>query len=281
MLPDMDMGKTDILLDGLCFGEGPRWHEDQLWLSDMHAHEVLKVNADGSTEHVVSVENWPSGLGWMPNGDLLVVSMTDRRLLRYDGTDLSVHADLFELASFHCNDMLVDTQGRTWVGNFGYDLHAGQPVRSAEIILIPADGSPRIVAQDVIFPNGMAITADGNTLIVAETFAARITAFDISTDGQLSKPRLWADLNGACPDGLCLNTDGTLWLAAPNINQLLHLREGGEILGRVFPHGRPYACTLGGDNGEQLYITSSETENPEEAKTRQSGRIELMLAQAE
>jgi carbohydrate kinase (thermoresistant glucokinase family) len=265
---------TTTLADGLMFPEAPRWHDGELWFTDQHARHVLRMHPDGHLIEVIKTPDLPGGLGWLPDGTTLVVMMTERRVCRIKQGRLEDYADLSGLASFHCNDMLVDNQGRAWVGNFGYDLHGGEPVKTAEIILIPPDGSPRIVAQDVIFPNGMAITPDGNTLIVAETFAARITAFDITTDGQLSNPRLWTDLDGAYPDGLCLATDRTLWIAAPNINQVLQLREGGEVLGRVFTQGRPYACALGGDNDEQLYITSSETDDPEEAKIQCSGRVE-------
>jgi sugar lactone lactonase YvrE len=232
------------------------------------------MRPDGTLTEVIKTPDLPGGLGWLPDGTPLVVMMTERRVCRIKQGQIEDYADLSGLASFHCNDMLVDSQGRAWVGNFGYDLHGGEAIKPAEIILIPADASPRIVAQEVIFPNGMAITPDGNTLIVAETFAARITAFDIDTDGQLSNRRVWADLAGAYPDGLCLAADSTLWVAAPNIDQVLHLREGGEILGRVFTRGRPYACTPGGTNAEYLYITSSETDDPEQARIRRSGRIE-------
>jgi len=272
---------TTTLVDGLMFPEAPRWFEGELWFTDQYARRVVRMQPDGSFIEVIQTPDLPGGLGWLPDGTALVVLMTERRVCRIVNGQLEDYADLSELASFHCNDMLVDNQGRAWVGNFGYDLHGGEPVKTAEIILIPLNGLPRIAAQDVTFPNGMAITADGNTLIVAETFATRITAFDISTDGQLSNPHIWAELNGAYPDGLCLAPDGTLWVATPNINQVLQLREGGEILSRTITHGRPYACMFGGNNSQQLYITSSETDDPEQAKTQQSGRIEKILAEPE
>lgn len=268
---------TTTLADGLMFPEAPRWHDGELWFTDQHARRVVRMRPDGGLIEVIKTPDLPGGLGWLPDGTALVVLMTERRVCRIENGRLEDYANLSGLAGFHCNDMLVDDQGRAWVGNFGYDLHGGDSVKAAEIILIPPDGSPRIVAQDVIFPNGMAITPDGNTLIVAETFASRITAFDISTDSQLNNPRIWADLKGAYPDGLCLAPNGTLWVAAPNINQVLQLREGGELLSRVITHGRPYACMLGGDSGKQLYIASSETDAPEEAKTQCSGRIEMMV----
>lgn len=262
---------------GLMFPEAPRWFNGELWFTDQHARQVLRMQPDGSLIEAIKTPDLPGGLGWLPDGTALVVLMTERRVCRIVNGKLEDYADLSALASFHCNDMLVDAKGRTWVGNFGYDLHADEPVKTAEIILIPFNGSPSVVAQQLTFPNGMAITADGNTLLVAETFAARITAFAIAKNGQLSNARLWADLDGAFPDGICLDPDGTLWVAAPNINKVLQIREGGKIISQVITHGRPYACTLGGDNGGQLYITSSETDDPEQAKIQQSGRIELML----
>ena len=265
---------TTTLADGLMFPEAPRWHEGELWFTDQHARRVLRMRPDGGMTEVIKTADLPGGLGWLPDGTPLVVLMTEQRVCRISKGRLEDYADLSGLAGFHCNDMLVDNTGRAWVGNFGYDLHGGEPVKEAEIILIPADEPPRIAARHLIFPNGMAITPDGNTLIVAETFAARISAFDISADGQLYERRTWADLDGACPDGLCLAPDLTLWVAAPNIGQVLRLREGGEVLSRVITRGCPYACMLASDAG-QLYITTSETDDPQEAKTRRSGRIEM------
>ena len=266
---------STTLADGLMFPEAPRWHDGELWFTDQHARQVMRMHRDGTLSKVIDTPDLPGGLGWLPDGTALVVMMTGRRVCRINEGQLEDYADLSGLASFHCNDMLVDRHGRAWVGNFGYDLHAGAVVKPAEIILIPPGGSPRVVARNVIFPNGMAITADGNTLIVAETFAARITAFDICADGQLVHRRIWADLKGAYPDGLSLAADGTLWVATPNINQVLHLREGGEILGRIFTRGTPYACTPGQPDETQLYITSAETDDPDEARSLKSGRIEI------
>ena len=266
---------SSTLADGLAFPEAPRWHAGELWFTDQHARQVMRMQSDGALTKVIDTPDLPGGLGWLPDGSTLVVMMTGRRVCRIKAGKLEDYADLFGLAGFHCNDMLVDRQGRAWVGNFGYDLHGGEAIKPAAIILVPPGGSPRVVAQDLVFPNGMAITPDGNTLIVAETFAARITAFDISTNGQLLHRRVWADLKGAYPDGLSLAADGTLWVATPNINQVLHVREGGELLGRVFTRGTPYACTSDSHNESQLYITSSETDDPADARNRRSGRIEV------
>jgi sugar lactone lactonase YvrE len=156
----------------------------------MHAHQVIQVSDKGEITPVIRVENQPSGLGWLPDGSLLVVSMLDRRLLRWDGKALTEHADLSALARWHCNDMVVDGEGRAWVGNFGFDLHSGAPQAATELICVGADGVARIVADDLMFPNGMVITPDGKTLVVAETFASRLTAFDIDPRGELKGRRL-------------------------------------------------------------------------------------------
>ena len=201
--------ETTTLVDGLSFGEGPRWREGRLWLSDMHAHQVITVDNEGNVQVVVEVPNRPSGLGWLPGGDLLIVSMRDRRVLRYDGAKLHDHADLSKLASFDCNDMVVDGGGRAYVGNFGFDLHGGEAPKAAELICVEPDGSARVVADDLLFPNGTVITPDGETLIVGESFGGRLTAFDIAIDGSLGNKRTWAELpEGAVPDGICLDSQG-------------------------------------------------------------------------
>jgi len=226
--------QTQTLLDGLCFGEGPRWRDGSLWFSDMHAYEVVKVDLEGRRETVVGVPNWPSGLGWLPDGDLLIVSMTDRRLLRWDGRSLAEHADLTELASYHCNDMVVDGAGRAYVGNFGFDLHENKQPKPAELICVEPSGEARVVADEVLFPNGTVITPDGKTLIVGESWAARLTAFDVRPDGDLANRRVWAELpDGAVPDGICLDSNNGIWSASPSTNECLRQVEGGEITHRV------------------------------------------------
>ena len=180
--------ETTVLLDGLEFPEGPRWHDGKLWFSDMGTNQVMTVDLDGNAETVVEVQGQPSGLGWLPDERLLVVSMTDRRLLRLDPHGLVEVADLRELASFHCNDMVVDHQGRAYIGNFGYAFSDPSATpKLAEIVLVTPDGDARVVAQEMVFPNGIVITPDGRTLIVAESFAARLTAFDIEPDGSPSR----------------------------------------------------------------------------------------------
>jgi len=266
---------TRVLLDGLLFPEGPRWHAGKLWFSDMHAHRVMTVDLAGRAEVVVEVPNQPSGLGWLPDGRLLVVSMIDRRLLRLDPGGLAVAADLSALASFHCNDMVVDDRGGAYVGNFGFDLHAEAPFRPAELVLVPPDGPPRIVADDLAFPNGCVITPDGRTLVVGESGGARLTAFTIAADGSLGDRRVWAVLESAVPDGICLDAEGAIWVASPVGNEVLRVQEGGAVLDRVRVSTIPFACMLGGPDRRTLFVATAETHQPELVKAKPSGRIEV------
>lgn len=262
---------TRLFAEGLCFGEGPRWHDGQLWISDMHARAVLRFDASGRATPVVEVPNCPSGLGWLPGGDLLIVSMEDKRLLRFNGSGLSTHADLSTLAKGRCNDMVVDAKGRAWVGNFGFDLHAGESVCPTEMIRVDPDGSTRIVATDLVFPNGTVITPDGRTLIVGESFAGRLTAFDIDADGNLSNRRIWATLEGgAVPDGICLDAAGGIWVASPTTNNCVRVEEGGRITHRVDLDRGGYACMLG---DRSLYVLASGTSHPDKCRAERSGQV--------
>lgn len=268
--------ETQTLLGNLIFPEAPRWHDGWLWFTDQHAQQVIRVNLQGKSEIIATLDDLPGGLGWLADGRLLVVSMSKRQVLVLQNDRLEPYADLRALASFHCNDMLVDNQGRSYVGNFGFDLHGGAEQRPAELILIETDGHPRVVAENLIFPNGCALSLLEPTLLVAETFASRITAFNIEADGSLSNRRIWADLNGAYPDGIALDKQNNLWIAAPNLSRLLLVKEGGEILREVEPAGDPYACMLGGKQHNRLFIASSESDDPITAKSLRSGRIEIL-----
>lgn len=265
-----------VLLDGLAFGEGPRWHDGKLWFSDMHAHEVMTVDLEGRAETVVGVPGQPSGLGWLPDSRLLVVSMTDRRLLRLDPEGLVEVADLSNLASFHCNDMVVDQQGRAYVGHFGFDMLGGEGFKMADIILVTPDGDARVAADEMAFPNGTVIASDGRTLIVAETVAGNLTAFDIQADGSLTNRRVWAHVEGEYFDGICLDAEGAIWAASPRGSRVLRIREGGEVAAEVRTSTTAFACMLGGADRRTLFIMVAETADPEEAKARRSGRIETV-----
>ena len=278
------MKRTRVLCDGIYFGEGPRWHDGRLWFSDFHAHAVKSVSLSGDLRTEFEIEDRPSGLGWMPDGTMLVVSMTKRRVLRraLDGT-MSVHADLSHIADFHCNDMVVDAVGRAYVGNFGFDLDAEMVSRGVESVLaehptarlacISPDGSTRIAAEDMHFPNGPVITPDGKTLIVGETLAGVLTAFDIAADGGLSGRRIWAATFPRVPDGICLDAEGAIWIANPIGPECVRIAEGGEVLDVIETGQNCYACMLGGGDGRTLFMLTAETSIAEEAALSPRGRI--------
>lgn len=252
-----------VLVEGLRFPEGPRWHEGRLWCSDQHAGRVIAVRPHGSVETIVEVRNGPSGLGWLPDGRLLIVSMRDRKLLRFDPEGLTEVADLSELATWHCNDMVVDVVGRAYVGNFGFDLDGGAPAAKAAIVRVDPDGSMRVAAPDMRFPNGTVITPDGATLIVGESTAGCLTAFDVAPDGALSNRRLWAKLVGAVPDGICLDEEGAIWSACPVTGRVLRVLEGGEITDEVHvSRTGAYACMLGGADRRKLYVCAADGSDP-------------------
>jgi sugar lactone lactonase YvrE len=270
-----------VLLDGLRFPEGPRWHEERLWFSDMHAGVVLAVDLAGRVETIVAVPGEPSGLGWLPDGRLLVVSMRDRRLLRLEASGLVEHADLSPFATFHCNDMLVDAQGRAYVGNFGFDLHGKAPVAPANLVLVHPDGRAELAATELLFPNGTVLTPDGRTLIVGESFAARLTAFDVAPDGRLAGRRVWASLPAspsgrtAVPDGICLDAEGAVWVASPTSNEFLRVREGGAVAARIPVDRSAIACMLGGPERRTLFLCTSRAHDPAETAAREA-RIETI-----
>lgn len=268
---------TEVVVEGLCFPEAPRWREGSLWFSDMLDHKVLRLGADGSAQVVAEVPQQPSGLGWLPDGRLLVVSMRDRRLLRLEAGGLVPVADLSALAPFHCNDMVVDAAGGAYVGNFGFDLPAGAPPAPTVLVRVEPDGRARIVASDLLFPNGCVITPDGGTLIVAETFGARLTAFSVAADGTLSNRRTWAELPGTSPDGICLDAEGAVWVASPVSRAVLRVREGGQITHRVNVERQAIACMLGGEDRCTLYVATGHVSfDAAKARRYRSGRIECV-----
>ena len=268
------------VVDGLCFAEGPRWHDGRLWFSDMHDLKVLAFDpATAETEVVVEVPGQPSGLGWRPDGTMLVVSMVDRRLLAVrDGRTEEV-ADLSELAPFHCNDMVVDARGNAYVGNFGFDLHDSEAdQRTTTLVLVTIDGEARVVADELFFPNGCVITPDGGTLVVGESFTGHLTAFTIADDGSLTDRREWARVRGAVPDGICLDAAGAIWMASPTSHQILRVAEGGEVLDevRTSDERQPFACMLGGPDRRTLYVCTAPDSDPAHAREARAGRIEAV-----
>ncbi len=264
------------LVEGLTFTEGPRWHEGRLWFSDFYTHRVLAVDLQGRLEIIVEVPQQPSGLGWRPDGTFLIVSMLDRKLMRLDGKKLSVVADLSGLATGPCNDMIVDAKGRAYVGNFGFDRSKGEPERTTCLARVDLDGKVSRAADDLMFPNGTVITPEGKTLIVGETFGHRLTAFDMSADGSLSRKRVFADLPDVFPDGMCLDAEGALWVADARGKRVVRVFEGGRIAQTISTGAQgAYACMLGGDDRKTLFICTSSNSGPGQAAKR-DGKIETV-----
>ncbi len=289
------MAELRTLLEGGAFFESPRWHEGRWWVSDFYRHLVLTVDADGNTEEVLTVEGQPSGLGWLPDGDLLVVSMRDHRILRRsaDGS-VSVHADVSEYCGGHLNDMVVSADGRAYVGNFGFDLMAFADPKPATLVRVDQDGTATVVAEDLLFPNGSVITPDGRTLIVGETAGARYTAFTIEPDGSLSDRRVWAQvaetpvIGGFMetigqlkfgPDGCGLDAEEHIWSADEVNARCARVAPGGEIVEEIAaPDGlNIFACMLGGDDGRTLLMCAA----PDFAETNRTAAREAVLLTAE
>lgn len=266
---------SEALLGGRAFLEGPRWREGALYLSDMHGHEVLKLSVTGDVEVLARVEGRPSGLGWLPDGDMLIVSMTDRKLLRRTPAGVvSLHADLSGHVPKRINDMVVDAKGRAYIGNFGFDFEDGEAPVGTTLNRVDPDGSVHTVAEDLMFPNGMVITPDGKTLIVGESWGLCLTAFDIDEAGDLSNRRVWAQLQDRrTPDGICLDDAGGIWIASPITKEFLRVEEGGAITD-VIPAGRQaIACMLGGEDGKTLFMLSSESTHYEACRDLMSAQV--------
>lgn len=265
-----------MLVSGLGFPEGPRWHEGRLWFSDMGLSAVFALGLDGRMDKIVEVEGRPSGLGWLPDGRLLVVSMHGRCLLRESAPGsrrLVEVARLDRIAPSRSNDMVVDRDGRAYIGNFGFDFASGEEPRGTVLVRVDKDGSAHIVACGLLFPNGMALTPDG-TLIVAESLADRLTAFDVEADGSLCGRRVFADIPGVVPDGICLDAEGAVWVASASTGEVVRVAAGGKILERIPSGSRgAYACMLGGPDRRTLFVCSANTGNEEEAGLTREGSI--------
>jgi sugar lactone lactonase YvrE len=276
--------KADLIADNLQFAESPRWHDGRLWFSDFYDHAVRSVSLSGDLRTEFAIDDQPSGLGWRPDGTLLVVSMTQRSLLLHSTSGVtSMWADLGQIATYDCNDMVVDSKGGAYVGNFGFDLRSDLAARGLDAVLadhptarlmyVSPEGSPRVVAEDLHFPNGCVILPGHETLIVAETLSAALTAFDIEGDGSLSNRRLWASLWPRLPDGIALDADGAVWVANPRATECVRIKEGGVVLDRIETVHPCYACALGGEDGRTLFMLTAEISDQERVPTARSGRI--------
>lgn len=266
-----------IVLKDLAFPEGPRWRDGELYFSDMHSHEVVAMTPAGARRTVLRHNGPVSGLGWLPDGRMLVVSMLDRKLLRQekDGSVVE-HGDMSKLALHNTNDMVVDEKGRAYVGNFGFSFPDGE-MKSTIMVRVDPDGSVRQVADDLMFPNGAVITPDGRTLIVGESFGGRLTAYDIAADGGLTNRRVWAQLEGgAVPDGISLDAEGAIWVASPPTKEALRVHEGGKVSERVTSEQEVFACMLGGPERRTLYLLTAGGSDPVQTAKDRQGRIEAV-----
>lgn len=275
------MPAFSTLVDGLSFTECPRWHEGRLYVSDRYTRRILAIATDGTVSTHARTPDLPAGLGFLPDGCLLITTMRDRKVLRReDDGSLVVHADLSALAPGQLNDMLVDHEGRAWVGNFGFDLFGGAPACSTVLICVAPDGSAAIAAHDLAFPNGAVLAPDGRTLIIAETMANRLSAFTISGDALTSR-RTWAAFGdlptttdvaqiiseaNVVPDGICLDAEGAIWVADVVKQRLIRVAEGGAMLDELKTNGLcAFACMLGGDDGRTLFACAAPTFDDTEA----------------
>ncbi len=279
------MVDTDILVEGLYFGEGPRWHDDRLWFSDFYDQAVKSIDAGGDLRTELELADQPSGLGWLPDGRLLLVAMKERAVKRLDDSGLVLHSDISDLTAHLCNDMVVDADGTAWVGNFGFDLDAELDSRGGEVfnshptanlVRVDADGSVHLAAEGLRFPNGSVITPDGKTLIVAETLAGSLTAFTINADKSLSGRRTWATLERSAPDGICLNEDNQVWVANAVGPEVILVAEGGAVVQRVATSQPCYACMLGGSDGRTLFALTAHSSFAHEASKARTGKIEVL-----
>lgn len=264
----------ELVVDGIDFGEGPRWHLGRLWFSDFYQGTISSVGHDRRRRVEVEWDGRPSGLGWLPDGRLLFVSMTDQRVMRreHDGSIVE-HADLVGIATGLCNDMVVGSQGNAYVGNFGFDFEAGAEPQSATLAIVWADGTVTAAADDLQFPNGSVITDDGSTLIVGESMGARYTAFTITSDRGLTDRRVWAEVPGMAPDGCTIDAEGAIWFADALGRQVVRVREGGEITHRLPTPDNVYACMLGGPDARTLFALTAAGGHPDVAAGTATGAL--------
>jgi sugar lactone lactonase YvrE len=252
------MPELQTLLTGLAFGESPRWHNGRLWFSDFGAQEVVAVDLSGKKEVIAHVPGAPMGLGFLPDGRLLIVSMRDGLLLRreHDGK-LVVHASLRHLSRYPWSDLVVDGRGNAYIGNLGFNFPGGE-FAPGLLALVTPDGSVRQVADGFAFPNGIVVTPDNKTLIIAESYAHKLTAFDIDATGELSNRRTWAELGGDFPDGICLDSENAVWYAEVPAKHCVRVGEGGQIVQTVDLDRGCFASMLGGTDRKTLFLLAAE-----------------------
>jgi sugar lactone lactonase YvrE len=259
------MAEPQVLMEGIAFGEQPRWREDRLWFSDWGPPEVLAVDLEGSHEVMLQAPSFPCCVDWLPDGRLLVVSAREGRLLRQepDGS-LVTHGDLGSVSKPPAgNELVVDGRGNAYVNGGGFDLMAGEPFAPGIVALVTPQGSARQVADGIAFPNGMLVTPDNATLIVAESYTNKLTGFNIETDGSLSNRRVWAELGDGVPDGICLDAENAVWYADVPNQRCVRVREGGEVLQTIELDRGCFACALGGPDRTTLFMMATRWNGPQ------------------
>jgi sugar lactone lactonase YvrE len=261
-MPSKETG-PQILMTGLALGESPRWHDHRLWFSDWVAQELIAVDLDGRSDVIVRMPSFPFSIDWLRDGRLLIVSGREGRLLRREADgSLVTHTDLTSLSRFPWNEIVVDGRGNAYINNSGFDLVAGGKVAPGTVALVTPDGSSRQVADEVAFPNGMAVTPDSSTLILAESYGKKLTAFEIVADGSLANRRVWADLGNGVPDGICIDADGAVWYTDVPNKRCVRVREGGQVLQTIDFDRGCFACMLGGEDRKTLFVVAAEWRGP-------------------
>jgi sugar lactone lactonase YvrE len=254
--------EPSALLTGIAFPESPRWHEGRLWFSDWIAHEVIALDATGESEVIAEVDAFPFSIDWLPDGPMLITAGRELLRLEPDGS-LVRHADLADLTNYGLNEIVIDPRGNAYVNGAGFDLMGGGDFAPGTVALVRPEGSAERVADGVAFPNGMAVTPDGTTLIVADSYGNQLIGFDIAADGALSNRRRWAGLGDGVPDGICLDAEGAVWYADVPNRRCVRVAEGGEALASVELDRGCFACMLGGTDGRTLFVMAQEWAGPE------------------
>jgi sugar lactone lactonase YvrE len=259
----MEAVEPRVLMEGIGLGESPRWHDGRLWFSDWVAGEVIALDSEGNSEVMAQVDAFPFSIDWLTDGGPMLIT-AGRELMRLEADgSLSTHADLGELTKFGWNEIVVEAQGNAYVNGAGFDMMAGAEFQPGIVGVLRVDGSAEVVAEGIAFPNGMAITPGGSTLIVADSYGKELTGFEIAGDGTLDNRRTWADLGDGVPDGICIDSEGAVWYADVPNRRCVRVAEGGEVLDRVQIDRGCFACMLGGHDGRTLFITAQEWQGPE------------------